>query len=205
MVYLSKGLDCQIPATVEEYFAEGKPEWTYHGVSWFWTSVSVPGDWAGRRIKLSFDETRQRAEVYVNNRLAGYDLISETPWDCDITEYLKFGESNRISVRITNPGGYRGWEDFPGIQWGSYTLPSSHDFSGISGQIRLIAATDAMIRSVFIKNLTPAGSRQINVITEVDNLTKLNGPAIITCEQEPGWQMVRNRFSCETADHLVLS
>ena len=168
-LYNNNGINCSIPATVEEYFAKGNPTWVYNGVSWFWKKINIPSNWKGEKIRIHFDETRMRAEVYINNKLAAYDLVSETPWEADISQYLDFGKENIIAVRITNPGGQRGWEDMNEITWGKYSIPASHDFGGISGPVHLIATQDVFIENVFIKNMLPANEKKIQVITSIKN------------------------------------
>ncbi len=176
-LYSQKGIVCSVPATVEEYFANGNPLFTYHGVSWFWKKVTIPANWKGKKIRIRLAETRLRAEIYVNNKIAGYDLVSETPWETDLSSFLNYGAENIIAVRITNPGGHRGWEDFGDFTWGSYSFPSSHDFGGISGDVFLTATDSIYINNVFVKNILPANSKKVEVNTTIINLT--NKPAVI--------------------------
>ncbi|MCE5331734.1 MAG: carbohydrate-binding protein [Bacteroidales bacterium] len=170
-LYADKGIGCNIPATVEEYFSKGDPLYTYHGVAWFWTTVDIPKNWKGKTINIHFTSTRLRCELYVNNKLSGYDIVAETPWQVDISKNLKTGEKNKIALRITNPGGFRGWEDFPGFKWGSYEFPASHDFGGIGGNIMLTSTNQKYIEDVFVENLLPAGSKKIkvNIILNKEN------------------------------------
>jgi beta-galactosidase len=169
-----RGVSCRIPATVEEYFSGGDPMFTYHGVSWFWKEVVIPEDWAGKKIQIRFEETRLRAELYVNRQLAGYDLVAETTWQADLSRFLLPGEVNLLAVRITNAGGHRGWEDMPEFRWGSYEFPSSHDFGGIGGQVTLIATEIIHIEDVFIQNLLPANERNIKIQTSISNKTDVD-------------------------------
>jgi hypothetical protein len=103
------GKACAIPASVEEYFSGGSNIWTYHGVSWFWRDVEIPAAWKGKVVRLQVEKARMRAEIYINGKLAGYDLVAETPFDVDLSAFLRYGERNRIAFRLTNPGGQRGW------------------------------------------------------------------------------------------------
>ena len=161
---------CAIPATVEEYFANGQSLYTYHGVSWFYRTIRIPASWRGKRIRLDFAETRLRAELYVNEQLCGYDLVGETPWGADITPYVTFGAANRIAVRITNPGGMRGWEDFGALSWGRYELPSSHDFGGITGTVTLSATPRCYADELFVQNRPPAGENNLRISAVLHNL-----------------------------------
>lgn len=162
-MYGKKGTRCNIPASVEEYFAQGDPLFTYHGVSWFWTEVFIPKNWKGRYVTIDLESTRLRCELFVNEQLAGYDIVGETPWKADLSNFMIPGKKNRIALRITNPGGHRGWEDFPNFRWGKNEFPSSHDFGGIGGDITLTATSDLRIDNIFVKNILPANSRNLDV------------------------------------------
>jgi hypothetical protein len=163
------GRDCHIPATIEELFSGGVNRWTYHGVSWFWKDVRIPAAWQGKTVHIVFADTRMRAEVYVNSDLAGYDLVAETPWEADISSYLKYNSVNRIAIRLTNPGGDRGWQDFPFIEWGDYKFPHSHDFTGIGGAVTLVATDAVYIDDIFIKNELPALANNISLHVDIRN------------------------------------
>jgi beta-galactosidase len=164
------GKACTVPASVEEYFSGGANYWTYHGVSWFWCDVEVPAAWKGRVVRLEVEKARLRAEVYVNGQLAGYDLVAETPFEVHLSSLLHYGKRNRIAFRLTNPGGQRGWEDSPVIPWGKAHLPAGHDFSGL-GKVRLVATDSVYVEDLFVKNLLPAGARNIEVQATIRNAT----------------------------------
>jgi hypothetical protein len=166
------GQKCELPATVEEIFSGGVNTYRYHGVSWFWRSLSIPAPWAGRKIVLHVEKQRMRMEVYVNQKLAGYDLIPETPSDFDLTPFVHPGQSDRLAIRLTNAGGNRGWEDVELIPWGKYQFPSSHDFSGL-GHVDLEAVPLVRVEDVFVKNMQPAGARNIEVqVTAANDLPR---------------------------------
>lgn len=167
-----QGKDCSIPASIEEIFSEGINSWKYHGVSWFWKTVEIPEDWKGKIIKLNIGKARLRVEIYVNEKLAYYDLVAETPIEADISKFIRYGKTNQIAIRLTNPGGNRGWEDFPGISWGKYKLPASHDFSGIDGKVILTALNKIHIQNIFVKNILPVNGKRIEVITTLNNPEK---------------------------------
>ena len=101
----------QLPATIEEHFwaEHGNTEGVagdYRGVSWWITNVSLDSDIVGKRIFLDFDSVHLRAEVFVNMKLMGYDVIGHTPFSVDITEAVMPGTDNEIAVRI--PGFFPG-------------------------------------------------------------------------------------------------
>lgn len=146
-----------LPATVEEHFWGHNGETfgvdgNYTGVSWFTTSVNLPETMRGKRIRLQFESVRFRAEVFVNEKLCGYDLVNGTPFEVDITDFVKIGQSNRIAVRITDPNGNFNWKDSQVYDWGSYRTNPSHGFGGITGKVFLTATNPVYISGFFLKN-----------------------------------------------------
>lgn len=176
----------ELPATVEQHFwgAEGLRDYThdeyyfashhpnhhdgiYRGVSWWWRDIDVPPAFAGRRMKLFVPAARLRVEVFVNEILVGYDLIGETPFEVDITLQVRPGTTNRIALRITNPGGRMDWIDYnqktnplatgpflkvAPLRWGDHEIPMSHGFGGLDAGIRLVGVVDTTIRDIAIRN-----------------------------------------------------
>ena len=104
----------KVPGTVEEYMTVSdnpRPEHSI-GVSWWYRTIEVPSEQAGRRFLLFFESVRLRAEVYLDGQLVAYDIIGETPFNADITKFVKPGQRQTLAVRITNPGGNFHWQDF---------------------------------------------------------------------------------------------
>lgn len=165
----SGGKPCVLPASVEELFGTSN-SWTYHGVSWFYRSIRVPSTWEGQHCFLTVGQYRQRIEIYVNEQLAGYDVVGMVPYKCDITNYLRHGKDNRIAFRITNPGGNRGWEDFQKLMWGNFELISDKDFSGIGGDVFLEISSKVHVDDVFVKNQLPSGLNNISIQVTTQNL-----------------------------------
>ncbi|HPF37972.1 MAG TPA: PA14 domain-containing protein [Phycisphaerae bacterium] len=126
----------------------------YVGVSWWCRDVDLPATLADRRLTLEFSAVRQRAEVFLNDELVGYDAIGNTPFNVDLTGRAKAGR-NRLAIRITDPGGNFDWRDYNVLHWGGQTIPLSHGFGGITGGVRLVATDAIRIDDVFVRN-TPA-------------------------------------------------
>lgn len=167
-LYKSKEVRSHLPVSMEQLFSEGINSYTYHGVSWLWSEVEVPASWNGKHISFDVEKARMRIEIYINEKLAGYDLIAETPYSVNVADKLNYGEKNRIAIRLTNPGGQRGWADFPAIGWGKYRFPASHDFSGV-GHINLVAKNPIHVSDVFVKTLPPITKKTVQIATTIEN------------------------------------
>ena len=153
----ANGVTVHLPATVEQYYWGHNGETfgvtgNYVGVSWFTTSVVVPMEMKGKRIVLQTESVRFRAEIFVNGQLAGYDLVSGTPFETDITPFVEFGKENKIAYRITDPNGNFEWRDSRTFIWGNYRINPTHGFGGITGEVRLMATDDIYVDDIFVKN-----------------------------------------------------
>ncbi|MCX6309276.1 MAG: hypothetical protein NTY32_10765 [Bacteroidia bacterium] len=169
-LFTSKGIVAKIPACFEELFGQGNPSWRYHGVGWFAKEIDIPAEWKNKTIRMYVGMYRQRLEIYVNEKLVGYDVIAETPYSCDISLYIRAGKKNRIAFRITNPGGQRGWSDEHHTTWDSkYVLIPGHDFGGIAGDVSLIATDPIFISDIFVKNTLPANANNIELQLSIVN------------------------------------
>jgi len=142
-----------VPGTAEEYFQKTPgPAGDLRGVTWWWRDVTAPPADRPRRLVLRFGATRQRAEVYIDGRLVGYDLIGNTPFDVDLTGRVAPGQTFRLSVRITDPGGNHDWRDGATIRWGRYQLAGSHGFGGITGRVTLESTDLVHLSDVYLQN-----------------------------------------------------
>jgi beta-galactosidase len=151
------GKTVTLPATVEEYYwgSNGNSfgvSGNYLGVSWFSTSFAIDASQKGKRIVLQFEAVRFRAEIYLNKQLVGYDLVNSTPFEVDITNYIKYGAANELAVRITDPNGNFDWRDSQTFMWSSYRTNPTHGFGGITGKIKLVATNKIYTSDIFIKN-----------------------------------------------------
>jgi beta-galactosidase len=154
-----------VPATVEEHFwsRNGNP-WgeagDYRGVSWFSTSFSVDSRLKGKRITLAFDSVVLRAEVFVNRKLVGYDIIGNTPFEVDITGAVIPGGQNTLDVRVTDPAGNFDWSNNDMYRWGKNWVPAYHGFGGITGKVYLRATDGVRVDDIYVQNkpkITEAG------------------------------------------------
>jgi len=146
-----------VPGTVEGYFwsvedSIGRQMGDYRGVSWWSRSFDVPRSLKGKRLTLVFKSVNLRAEVFVNQKLVGYDLIGNTPFEVNISDAVNFGAINDLDIRITDIGGTFSWDDERALRWGNYSVPSVHGFGGITGDIILCATDSVYIDDIYVQN-----------------------------------------------------
>jgi hypothetical protein len=184
-LYRGQGLAVTLPTTVEEHFwgrfgerpytadeyryAEDDPvpqNGAVPGVSWWWKAIDIPASAQGQQVWLHIRGARMRAEVFLNEVLVGYSIMSELPIDCDLTAAMKPGQPNRLAIRITNPGGRFDWKDSNNTAWGQVKLYHSHGFGGIDRGLALsVHPVEGRIRDAWVLN-TP-DPRVVTVHAEI--------------------------------------
>ena len=91
--------EVRIPHTCKElpyhYFDENE----YQMISGYRKKITVPKDWCGKTLLLTFEGVAHDCEVFVNGVNAGAHHCGYTAFTIDITEYVCFGEENLITVK----------------------------------------------------------------------------------------------------------
>lgn len=63
-------------------------------------SFFAPDDWCGKRILLRLDGAAHDATVYCNGHEAAHHACGYTAFTADLTDYIKLGEQNTVTVRL---------------------------------------------------------------------------------------------------------
>jgi beta-galactosidase len=125
----------------------------YFGVSWFHRRIDIPAEMRGKRIFLHIRGAHLRAEVYLNQKLVGYTIMEELPFECDCTDAANPGGENHLAIRITNPFGRFDWVDGLNAKWGAVSLYRSHGFGALDRGITISANKEtARIEDLWVLN-----------------------------------------------------
>jgi hypothetical protein len=177
----SLGIPVTLPSSVEQYywaaFRGGVLDANYQGVSWWWRTFTAPTLQAGQRLIIQFRAARLRAEVYCNQRLCGYNLINEVPFEADVTDAMVQGATtNQLAVRITSPGGNLDWVDWGSISWGAGEVPLSRGVCGLDSNIILQVRDNVCVSDFAVLNRP--NPREVWLVGAVTNMssTIYNGP-----------------------------
>ena len=68
--------------------------------AWYVKRFELPESDRGRRISLYFEGVAVHATVYLNGCLMKHSFTGYTPFEVDITDMVKFGERNILSVHV---------------------------------------------------------------------------------------------------------
>ena len=72
----------------------------YQGVCGYVRMLTLPQDFKGRRLLLTFEGVAHFAQVFINGRKAGEHWGGYTAFTLDISSYVNYGWENRIAVRV---------------------------------------------------------------------------------------------------------
>ncbi|MEV5136622.1 glycoside hydrolase family 2 TIM barrel-domain containing protein [Streptomyces syringium] len=106
-------------------------------------TFTVPRDWAGRRVLISFQGVKSAFYVWVNGRRVGYSEDSYTPAEFDVSPCLRPGE-NTLAVEVH--------------RWCNGSWLEDQDMIDVSG----------IFRDVYLYSVPPVQVHDLFVRTELD-------------------------------------
>lgn len=101
----------------QEYTTAGEAESGYKlgGIGWYRKSFTVGEALKGKTVRIDFDGVYMDSTVWINGHQLGNHPYGYSPFSYDITEYLKFGESNTITVKVNHQTPSSRWYSGSGI------------------------------------------------------------------------------------------
>ncbi|KAI9447032.1 glycoside hydrolase family 2 sugar binding protein [Russula earlei] len=99
---------------------------TVGGTGWYRKHFTVDSTQKGKRFVLAFDGVYMNAEVWLNGKSVSKHPYGYTSFQADITDRLKYGQDNIISVKVRNEGENSRWYSGSGIYrhvWLTITEP----------------------------------------------------------------------------------
>lgn len=72
------------------------------GTVWYEKKFFVPKSWRDEKVWIRFGSVHYEAYVYVNGNLVTRHAFGHLPFEAEITEYLTFGQENRVTVLCDN-------------------------------------------------------------------------------------------------------
>lgn len=84
----------------------GVVEPDYLGTAWYQRDLTLDSSWSGRRIVIRFGAVDWMCTLYVNGVKAGSNVGGYTPFEFDITDYVNFEGSNRLTLMVNDEASY---------------------------------------------------------------------------------------------------
>ena len=101
----------------QEYTKTGEAESGYllGGTGWYRKNFTVDSSAAGKQIRIDFGGVYMNSTVWVNGTQVGTHPYGYTPFSFDITDYVKVGEDNVITVKVDHQTPSSRWYSGSGI------------------------------------------------------------------------------------------
>jgi beta-galactosidase/beta-glucuronidase len=174
----------------------------YHGVAWYWREFSPPRNPYPRgRYLLRFHAVDYLAEVWLNDVRVGGHEGGETPFVLDVTDAVKFGAPNRLTVRVLNPKA----EPIDGMVLletphrnkvpAGITAGSSYNSGGITEPVEVFWAPSVRIDDVYVRPDWKTG--RVKVQATVMNASKVSARGQF-------WFIIASALGNETVAALTL-
>ena len=148
------------------------PGFETNSIGWYRRAFELPKTDEGKRISLTFDGVYRDATVWVNGWIVRRHEGGYYPFREDITDVLKFGESNIIAVKV-DATKFEGW---------FYEGAGIYRHAWLEKTAPVAIAPDGIFVYAQFKNNVPTGAAAIHV--EVDVLNTLTNAvnAVLSCE-----------------------
>jgi beta-galactosidase/beta-glucuronidase len=187
---VSTAKPARVPGIIQELFP------AYHGVAWYWREFGAPAHPHRQgRYLLRFGAVDYLADVWVNDLHLGGHEGSETPFVLDATDAVKPGLSNRLAVRVLNPGdkpidGFVLNETPHRNKMVHYVNGNGYDIGGIIESVELLMAPAVRIENLYVRTEWKTGKIQIQANVRNTFLILLGR------QPEAFWQRQRDDAQC---------
>ena len=111
--------------------------------------IKIPADYAGQRVFIRFEGVYGEARVWINGHFLRNHLGSFTPWECELTEWVKPGKEAVLTVGIT--------DRMDDISCGSGY--AKHCIGGILRSVSLLARPQTYIQNLRVETPLAADHR----------------------------------------------
>lgn len=73
----------------------------FHGIGWYRKVFNAEDSWKGKTVRIAFDGAMNNAKIWINGHLVDEHPYGYTSFEVDLTQFIKFGEKNVISVKLS--------------------------------------------------------------------------------------------------------
>ncbi|HLP06766.1 MAG TPA: glycoside hydrolase family 2 TIM barrel-domain containing protein, partial [Opitutaceae bacterium] len=161
------------------------PPLDYNPVSAYRTHFTVPADWAGREVYVTFDGVNSYFELWLNGQKLGFSKDSRTPATFRLTPYLKAGD-NLLAAEV--------------IRWCDGSYLEDQDFwrlSGIFRDVTLWSAPAVRVRDFRVTTALdlPNNSATLTVSAELSGANAKTAATEATLLDPAGREVLRETLA----------
>lgn len=108
----------------------------HSGIGWYRREFVPDASLQGKRVRIRFEAVYHESEVFLNRQRLGKHVGGYAPFEFDVTDKLKYGQSNTITIRADN----------------SYQRGAWWPWGGISRSVNLVANNDVRLQWQHIRS-----------------------------------------------------
>jgi beta-galactosidase len=143
------------------------------GIGWYRRTFMAPEAWRGKNIFVEFDGVYMNSDVWLNGRLLGHRPFGYIGFEYNLTSYLKFGQTNVLSVRVDNSRQPNSrWYSGSGIYrhvWVTITDPLHVSHWGTYVTTPKVSADSATVRIRTKVQNDSSARRKVTLVTQILN------------------------------------
>ncbi len=107
--------DWAVEGPVEQQYEGETAKLKYWGPVWYRKHFDVPSADSGRKILLDVDGAMSGSEIWLNGQFVGGWPYGYAYFELDLSQYIKFGSENVLSIRLNGPAQSSRWYPGAGI------------------------------------------------------------------------------------------
>lgn len=176
-----------VPASWNEQFND---LYNFHGKGWYERDVFVPTSYSDKAVYIRCGNVAGKAQVWINGTLVASHVGTALPFESEISEYLNFGELNKIviladstldpwslppALMAANEGRVGFFHCYPGVTYDFFP------FGGVQRSVWLYTTSKKRIEDIIIATEIKEGSADVNF--EIKLSTAVNG---VICVESDG-------------------
>lgn len=191
----------------------------YHGVVWYWGDFLAPkNNYPSGRTLIRFSSIDYMGDVWLNNVFVSRYESGEVPFVIDVTDVIKSGGTNHLSVRVLNPTN----EPIDSITLKQiphqarvipYRSGAEYNCGGITGSVELMLVPIVRVEDLFASanskkdvvkievNLRNAGTQKIRQHLVFTVAPATSGETLKTlrfdCDVPPGDTLIKKEIKIE--------
>ncbi len=146
----------QTLALTPESVRSFKAKYDYVGACWYQRPINVPESWSNGRVILTLERVIITSEVWVDGERVGSDASLVSAHVYDLTDYIKVGQDQNLTIRIDNRDPYN-----LATYGHSYTNETQTIWNGLVGEISLSLRPNVYVSQLNI--ITDQGTHALRV------------------------------------------
>lgn len=123
---------------------------------WYQKNIQIPESWQGKRTLIHFGGVDFFSALYVDGKLAGRHWGGNSPFTCDITEYVADGKPHSIVLRVEDD--LRNGTQPTGKQCGNFYSQGCH-----------YTRTTGIWQTVWMEPVDELGLKSVYIVPDLDN------------------------------------